>query len=118
MFQLEEDFEKFSVTRELVSEPTVEQVATYSVKETPEDHDGVERIVVDDLLTQQQCQDLLELTDVCIHGIHVHQSRIYSETSFSLCISLPCVLFTPSSLSSLCRHVLKVMDTRPKPHIH
>ena len=36
----------------------------FIIVETPADHNGVERIVVDGILTEQQCKDLLELTEV------------------------------------------------------
>ena len=34
------------------------------VVETPADHNGVERLVMDDLLSQQQCDQLIELASV------------------------------------------------------
>ena len=36
----------------------------FTLVESPKDHNGIERIVVDEVLNEEQCQDLLQLTEV------------------------------------------------------
>ncbi len=52
----------FPITPE--EQPSVPTLPNYSIVETPADHNGTERILIDELLTQDQCNDLMDLTQV------------------------------------------------------
>ena len=52
----------FPITSE--EQPSVSNLQNYSIVETPADHNGIERILIDELLTEDQCNDLMDLTQV------------------------------------------------------
>ncbi|XP_019860815.1 PREDICTED: prolyl 3-hydroxylase 1-like isoform X2 [Amphimedon queenslandica] len=82
---LEEDFNKFPVIKEEEFEMKEEKVSEEKpaekeeskeddtknkvvVLETAADHGGVHRVLLDNLITQEQCQSFLELTKNCVEG--------------------------------------------------
>ncbi len=67
-FQLEDDFAMYPIlpkTEQATETNDHEESTTkFTIVESPVDHNGIERVVADGLLTEDQCKGLLELTEV------------------------------------------------------